>query len=239
MRVFNNLHSTNNSLAIFIKYSVVGTGPSVPKGFPRRMDTNTVAQIASHTLGDFVRPKERDEYFQLVAALRARLKPQSALEEVFAAEIIGATWRLHRCALVEGRMAETSSSLDPMEDDSASRLQIALDRSRAQAHNILRRSIAELRRLQTERSVRLEVFRPDDTSVADLTDYREVAKFLNNHDRGKLLARRLEGIDTIAPAQELGSICKTPRNAPCPCGSGLKHKRCCGKSAPPVLQHAA
>lgn len=20
-----------------------------------------------------------------------------------------------------------------------------------------------------------------------------------------------------------------PRNAPCPCGSGLKHKRCCGK----------
>jgi uncharacterized protein YecA (UPF0149 family) len=27
----------------------------------------------------------------------------------------------------------------------------------------------------------------------------------------------------------------TPRNAPCPCGSGQKHKRCCGKEAPPVL----
>jgi transposase-like protein len=25
------------------------------------------------------------------------------------------------------------------------------------------------------------------------------------------------------------------RNAPCPCGSGLKHKRCCGAEAPPVL----
>jgi DNA-binding transcriptional MerR regulator len=25
------------------------------------------------------------------------------------------------------------------------------------------------------------------------------------------------------------------RNAPCPCGSGLKYKRCCGTSAPPVL----
>lgn len=30
----------------------------------------------------------------------------------------------------------------------------------------------------------------------------------------------------------------TPRNAPCPCGSREKYKRCCGKSAPPVL-HAA
>jgi len=26
-----------------------------------------------------------------------------------------------------------------------------------------------------------------------------------------------------------------PRNAPCPCGSGLKYKRCCGKAASPVL----
>ncbi|MBM3810914.1 MAG: hypothetical protein FJW20_04700 [Acidimicrobiia bacterium] len=26
-----------------------------------------------------------------------------------------------------------------------------------------------------------------------------------------------------------------PRSAPCPCGSGLKFKRCCGVSAPPLL----
>jgi hypothetical protein len=32
---------------------------------------------------------------------------------------------------------------------------------------------------------------------------------------------------------------ETPRNAPCPCGSGEKFKRCCGKSAPPVLHHKA
>ncbi|MBL8217580.1 MAG: SEC-C domain-containing protein [Bryobacterales bacterium] len=30
-----------------------------------------------------------------------------------------------------------------------------------------------------------------------------------------------------------------PRNALCPCGSGNKYKRCCGKSAPPVLSQAA
>jgi uncharacterized protein YecA (UPF0149 family) len=26
-----------------------------------------------------------------------------------------------------------------------------------------------------------------------------------------------------------------PRSAPCPCKSGEKYKRCCGKNAPPVL----
>jgi len=40
-----------------------------------------------------------------------------------------------------------------------------------------------------------------------------------------------------------GSFCEKPkmmpRNAPCPCGSGAKYKRCCGKDAPPVLNQAA
>jgi uncharacterized protein YecA (UPF0149 family) len=38
------------------------------------------------------------------------------------------------------------------------------------------------------------------------------------------------------------SFCKTPatpRNAQCPCGSGVKYKRCCGKNAPPVLNMGA
>jgi uncharacterized protein YecA (UPF0149 family) len=31
----------------------------------------------------------------------------------------------------------------------------------------------------------------------------------------------------------------TARNAPCPCGSGAKYKRCCGTHAPPQLSRAA
>jgi hypothetical protein len=31
----------------------------------------------------------------------------------------------------------------------------------------------------------------------------------------------------------------TPRNAPCPCHSGVKYKRCCGVGAPPVLTNSA
>jgi hypothetical protein len=151
---------------------------------------------------DFVRPEQRDEYLQLVAGLRAQLKPEGALQEVFAAAIVGASWRLRRCARIEARMAETCA-LDPMEDDSAGRLQLSVDRARAQSHNILRRSMAELRQLQTERSIRFEVFGPNDTSVCDLTSYREVGKFLTDHDRGKLLARKLDGIDTMAAVMRL------------------------------------
>ncbi len=38
---------------------------------------------------------------------------------------------------------------------------------------------------------------------------------------------RAEAQQTAAP--------ETPRNAPCPCGSGVKFKRCCGVASPPVL----
>jgi len=34
-----------------------------------------------------------------------------------------------------------------------------------------------------------------------------------------------------------GNQTQIPRTAPCPCGSGLKYKRCCGVGAPPVLSY--
>ena len=41
------------------------------------------------------------------------------------------------------------------------------------------------------------------------------------------------------PAQSPEIDPQTPRNALCPCLSGLKYKRCCGPKAPPVLGRAA
>ena len=40
-------------------------------------------------------------------------------------------------------------------------------------------------------------------------------------------------------SEETPQTHQTPRNALCPCGSGAKYKRCCGKNAPPVLGRAA
>ncbi|MBL8173241.1 MAG: SEC-C domain-containing protein [Bryobacterales bacterium] len=43
------------------------------------------------------------------------------------------------------------------------------------------------------------------------------------------------------PGEDLATpqTAQTPRNASCPCGSGQKFKRCCGKDAPPVLNTKA
>lgn len=39
----------------------------------------------------------------------------------------------------------------------------------------------------------------------------------------------------IAPAGVPAAAPPISRSAPCPCGSGQKYKRCCGRNAPPVL----
>ncbi|MGO9242342.1 MAG: SEC-C metal-binding domain-containing protein, partial [Bryobacteraceae bacterium] len=41
------------------------------------------------------------------------------------------------------------------------------------------------------------------------------------------------------PEATLVALATVARNAPCPCGSKLKFKRCCGKSSPPMLFPAA
>ncbi|MBS1823993.1 MAG: SEC-C domain-containing protein [Acidobacteria bacterium] len=52
-----------------------------------------------------------------------------------------------------------------------------------------------------------------------------------------------ESIESTEPAESAEShdtpqTHQTPRNALCPCGSGAKYKRCCGKNAPPVLSRS-
>ena len=57
--------------------------------------------------------------------------------------------------------------------------------------------------------------------------------------RDRLAEPRLQGAVALFQSRDRqGAGMATPRNAPCPCGSKLKFKRCCGIDAPPVL-HAA
>src|ERR1035438_2255897 len=49
------------------------------------------------------------------------------------------------------------------------------------------------------------------------------------------LPEEAEDLPAVQPAPSV----EIARNAPCPCGSGNKYKRCCGTNAPPKLCHAA
>lgn len=66
--------------------------------------------------------------------------------------------------------------------------------------------------------------------------------FLEEHE-GTVLRRRFKRMRTVAQSRAPSRVRdrdlpRVGRNAPCPCGSGEKFKRCCGRSASPVEQKA-
>jgi hypothetical protein len=166
--------------------------------------------------GTFIRPGEESDYAELRAGLIRRFTPADILETALVDEIHRAMWRLHRCARVEAELsspfAEGHAVQDPMEatGEPAEKIQLAIDRARAQAHRILYRCTAELRKLKSERAARVprpeEVLHP---KIAKQTHFDSQKRTHFEH--------------------------ATARNAECPCGSGQKYKRCCGKTAPPLL----
>jgi hypothetical protein len=214
---------------------------------------------------DFILEGEDEEYGQTLTALMTELAPGGVLEQTFATEIMGANWRLRRCGILEFDLARSADRAPDAQDA----IQKSIDRARAQSHNILRRSLAELRKLQTERHARI-LMTPDGQVPTDLglTDSRQAvnsaAKSTQTIDAKRAAIETAieeqwrtteeefnafldQGSSFCKPAKITttaagSSFCKspaTPRNAPCPCGSGAKYKRCCGQNAPPVLNTPA
>lgn len=184
------------------------------------------------TKGDFVREAEQEDYDLLRTAYWDELNPQTVLEQTYIAAMVSAAWRLRRCSLLELSLAGFFG-LDPMEDRVALPIQTSIDRARSQSFNMLRQSTAELRRLQTDRVLRDQLGQPP---VTDLVSGKQIVSTLQHAKRAKLLPFPPD-------SEELGSDCNPSesiaRNAACPCGSGEKYKRCCGKEAPPVLGRIA
>jgi len=117
-----------------------------------------------------------------------------------------------------------------MTDERTEKHQKTLDRARAQSHLIIRRSIAELRKLQTSRTIRQQ--RTDQIPV--LTDIKQVATVLNSRHRASKTqagakpnteAGRKQWNVVWVPGFDHSSAVK------CPCGSTAYFEYCCGKAA--------
>jgi hypothetical protein len=158
--------------------------------------------------GTFIRPGEESDYTGLRAELLHRFTPEDVLESALVDEIHRALWRLRRCARIEAELsplfAGDQAIHDPMEatGEPVEKVQLTIDRARAQAHRILHRCTAELRKLKLERTTQPP--QPEEVPLVEMTKRTQ-----------------------FQPA--------TARNAECPCGSGQKYKRCCGKESPPLL----
>jgi hypothetical protein len=96
-----------------------------------------------------------------------------------------------------------------------------------------------------ETALRAAADRQSDAVMAQIMAYCAIDPEIANETWEQYVARTQPAPSEpeAAETSDLASNCKPApqiaRNAPCPCKSGEKYKRCCGKNAPPVLNRAA
>jgi len=238
------------------------TGPRTKEG-KSRASRNAVT-FGIYSAADFVLPADNHLYHHFCENFRKELNPEGPFEQTLTAEIVHAAWRLRRCAAIESNMIQSNmppgeTQLDPMVEPAFAHAQETVDRARAQSHRNLHRATAELRRLQTERQVRVECLPKDFETdyLGGLASIKDLEPILALDLRRKLLKHKLEGADTLEaimrltnppvasaatpeppeqpPTKRTQSEPSAPtqiaRSQPCPCGSGAKYKRCCGRNA--------
>jgi hypothetical protein len=230
------------------------TGPQTPEG--KLHSSANSLKFGLFSTKNCVLPEETEEYSNLARGLWESLSPIGPVEEMFATEIVRNAWRLHRCASTEATLADVPEPST----------QAAVDRARTQATGALQRTMAELRRLQTERWARREVLPKNyDVLHCGIAASRLVIDTLSAEAHRKLVVGKVRGYENFwealrttgpLPPRDTGfrpaetasakrtqsrtpALTATARNAPCPCDSGLKYKRCCGTTSLPTLHAAA
>jgi hypothetical protein len=233
------------------------TGPRTEAG--KAKSSRNSIRTGLYAARDFIRPEEEEEYAQTLIKLMDELTPENSVEQTFATEIMGATWRLRRCRLVEESFSFLDDlNFDPMIDERTEKQQKSVDRARAQSHLIFRRSLDELRKLQKGRTIPEQIADKFPTPKPAPTSDAAPAGMdaLMNLAESQLAQRfRETGFDSFcnpaaSAAPTATSFCNPtttkpavskniPRNAPCPCRSGAKYKKCCGGPAAAAQKQAA
>jgi len=150
------------------------TGPRTPEG--KSTSSKNALKAGLYTTQDFVLPNELSEYEAARKDLMEDLEPEGILEQTYADEIMGAHWRLRRCRSLEAALAAQAVEDESLDDAAIEKRQKSIDRARAHAHTVLRRSMAELRKLQTERHTRIECEIPEGFGIADINQILRAVK---------------------------------------------------------------
>ena len=199
-------------------------GPVTAEGRARVSQNATKHGLFS--VANFVRTDEQDIFNDFESGYMSELSPATPLEQTLAREIIHAAWRLRRCASLEVAPPQD------LTDEELDRLQISIDRARAAAQRTFHRSLKELRRLQTEH------LHPAEIAIKQAMAMDALLK-KDLDERERQVAEATAGNSAKQTQSQPSQTRQIPRSAPCPCKSGQKYKRCCGKNAPPVLSTTA
>jgi hypothetical protein len=206
------------------------TGPVTAEG--RARVSQNATKLGLFSVSNFVRFEERDIFNEFETGYLAELLPVTPLEQTLSREIIQAAWRLRRCAALE------TAPPEHMSDEDLDRLQTSIDRARAAAQRTFHRSLKELRRLQSEHlePAALMIQQAMATDALIMKEFEDRKRQFEAENVQGAPAVQNSAKQTQSEPEKTASI---PRSAPCPCKSGEKYKRCCGKNAPPVLFGAA
>jgi hypothetical protein len=163
------------------------------------------------------------------------------------------------------QLASPRATADPVIYEDTRPTQTAIDRARTSAQNGMRRAKADLDKLQAVRRAQPLVNAEASPALSHQEPTQAEAPLVDaeatpalSHEEPTQAEPPLVNAD-VTPAlshqeptqaepllvnaertqSEPPQTTQTPRNAACPCGSGLKFKRCCGTEAPAVLKNAA
>ena len=193
------------------------TGARTPEG--HYASSRNAVTYGLYTQSDFVLPEEAEIYNMFCINMQGSCNAVDAIEELLAAEITGAAWRLRRCNLVDGDIAQ-HSPIDPLLDTMLGSQIRSIERARSHSTSIFHRGLNQLKKLQKERlaNPQAEPEREPEPEPGLRPEFLQRVQ------------QKLQSID------QLGSNC-TPapgpaRGRPCPCKSGKKYKHCCGKNTP-------
>jgi hypothetical protein len=221
-----------------LKNSQKSKGPVSPQG--KAASSRNHLTTGLYTMNDFVLPEELDLYKLFCIRLEESCDAGDAIEECLSSEITSAAWRLRRCNIADGDVAQ-HSALEPLLDTTLEKQIRSIERARSHSTSIFHRGLTQLRKLQKERaSLRPEFLQQVQQKLDGIMN--EPAPDWNEIDRqiAEDKAKTAESASNCNPAEtnpeKLASNCKpasTPsRGRPCPCKSGNKFKHCCGKNTP-------
>ncbi len=210
----------------------LSTGPVTEAGKAKSARNNLRHGFRSQTVllpGD-----DPAEYEALLTELTDHFVPRDLTETRFIREMADAEWRLRRVRQHhESALARHIQTLAERHPQAA-----PLELQSMAIETLAETGTAETTWLRYESKFE----RQYQLAQREWRAYQEVLRKSESAAQTEAISNALNAPVPSAepePPTELASTVPTPRNAPCPCKSGQKYKRCCGQNAPPVLGMAA
>jgi hypothetical protein len=188
---------------------------------------STTTQPLSSALDPVLPHEDRTQFNALIERYKLDFAPSTSHEEFLVVTMVGARWRLERAGRMEnailGDMLDSQSIMNK-EGDALARL----DRHRAAIERTYHRCTRELYAAKKWNT---------GTSTTQLAE-NKFNKLVQDYIYAPVPEPEIRPVQNKANSSPVHAA-KTGRNATCPCGSGLKFKKCCLDAKPAALQSAA